>query len=275
MDSFALQAANLLVGNPRGAAAIEIALGGFAVRARKECVVSLAGADLSATLAGAPAPRWEAFCLGEGEVLSLAGRRSGVWAYLGVAGGIDVPEVLGSRSTYTRARLGGYGGRALAPGDLVATGEGQDPLRSAGRRLSPEWVPAYGRDAQLRVVVGPDEDRFTEEALGFFFSSPYEVTARSDRVGYRLGGPALRHRDRADVLTDAVTFGTVQVPADGQPIVLAADRPTTGGYAKIATVLTADLSAFVQVPPGGTLSFRAASEPVPLPLLLEEGMVEG
>lgn len=258
MDPFALQTANLLVGNGRGAAAIEIALGGFAVRAIRDCIVALTGADLGAETGGESAPRWESFLFEEGREISFAGRRSGVWAYLAIAGGIAVPEVMGSRSTFTRGRFGGLEGRALSPGDRLEPGACPS-LPPVGTRFPLAEIPSYLREARVRVVLGPDEDRFEEEALGVFLSSAYEVTARSDRMGYRLRGPALRHRGAADVLTDAVALGSVQVPSDGQPIVLGPDRPTTGGYAKIATVISADFPAVAQVPVGGTLSFRAVS----------------
>ncbi|HET6204717.1 MAG TPA: biotin-dependent carboxyltransferase family protein [Planctomycetota bacterium] len=257
MDPFALEVANLLVGNPRGAAALEVAPGRLALRCLAEGLFAVTGADLDATVDGKPAPRWEAFAVHGGETLSFGRALGGVFAYLALAGGIDVDEVMGSRSTYVRARLGGFEGRPLGRGDLLRAGPIAAPLRPAGRRLPREVIPSYSRRVEARVILGPDLDRFTEQALATLLASPFEVTPRSDRMGYRLRGPSLRHRGGADILTDALATGSVQVPPDGQPIVLLADRPATGGYARIATVITADVGKVAQSPPGGTVSFRS------------------
>lgn len=257
MDPFALEAGNLLVGNPRDAAALEVALGACVLRFREDAEVAVTGADLEASLEGEPAPRWESFSVLRGQSLSFTRARGGVWAYLAVAGGILVDPVLGSRATYSRARLGGLGGRTLARGDVVPTGTPPGPPPSARRRLEPESPPVYPREVEARVILGPDLDRFTDKGVRTFLSGSYEVSTRSDRMGYRLDGPPLRHRGGADIRTDAVARGTIQVSADGRPIVLLADRPATGGYARIATVIAADVWKVAQVPPGGRISFRS------------------
>jgi antagonist of KipI len=269
MDGFALRAANLLVGNAGGEAGVEVAMGGLALRAVRETVVAICGADLRARLDGGAAPMWKSFALRPGQELSWDRPAKGVWAYLAVAGGIDVPSVMGSKSTYLRAKVGGLEGRALAKGDvLCASPEKGDRHRFQtaksepvpffrGRGLSPTEIPEYSSRVTARVILGPQQDAFEDEAVRTLCSSEYEVTAQSDRMGYRLKGPPLRHRGSADILSDALTFGSIQVPSDGQPILLAADRQTTGGYAKIATVISADLSAVVQLGPGGKLRFAA------------------
>ena len=255
MDPFALEAGNLLVGNSRDAAALVVALGACVLRFREEAEVALTGADLEASLEGEPAPLWESFAVLRGQSLALTRARSGVWAYLAVAGGILVDPVLGSRATYTRARLGGLGGRTLARGDIVPTGTPAGPPSKARARLEAGAHPVYARDAEVRVILGPDLDRFTEEAVAVLLSEPFRVDSRSDRMGYRLDGPSLRLRRGADIRTDAVARGTVQVSSDGRPIVLLADRPATGGYARIATVIAADVWKVAQLPTGGRLSF--------------------
>jgi antagonist of KipI len=282
MDGFALRAANLLVGNAGGEAGVEVAMGGLAMRAMRETVVAICGADLQAGLDGLAAPMWKSFALRPGQELSWDRPAKGVWAYLAVAGGIDVPSVMGSKSTYLRAKVGGLEGRALAKGDILVapllvappsllggvlqtekgdrhrfqTAKSEPVPFFRGRGLSPTEIPKYSSSVTARVILGPQQDAFEDEAVRTLCSSEYEVTAQSDRMGYRLKGPPLRHRSSADILSDALTFGSIQVPADGQPILLAADRQTTGGYAKIATVISADLSAVVQLGPGGKLRFE-------------------
>ena len=296
MDGFALRAANVLVGNGAGEAGVEIAMGGLAMRAMRETVVAICGADLRARLDDRPAPTWKSFAIRAGQELSWDRPASGAWAYLAVAGGIDVPSVMGSKSTYLRAKVGGLQGRALAKGDILVAPSVAPPLVApllvappsplggvfpntqdtpkrtwgchkkgchkggchafCGRGLSPTEIPEYSSSVTARVILGPQQGAFEDEAVKVLCSSEYEVTAQSDRMGYRLKGPPLRHRSSADILSDALTFGSIQVPADSQPILLAADRQTTGGYAKIATVISADLSAAVQLGPGGKLRFE-------------------
>lgn len=255
MDPFALQVGNLLVGNGRGDAALEVGMGGLVLRCLEDWVVALSGADPGAKVDGRPAPAWKSLRIRKGEELALSVPSSGFWTYLALAGGIEADPVMGSRSTYLRAKLGGLGGRALARGDVLAAGFPRGAAE--GRSLSPSQVPEYPSPAVARVIPGPQEDMFTEEAVRTFYGGVYEVTSESDRMGYRLKGPAIRHRSGADILSEAIAPGTVQVPPDGRPIVLLADRQTTGGYAKIATAITSDLGVVAQVRPGGKLSFRA------------------
>ena len=269
MDGFALRAANLLVGNAGGEAALEIAMGGLAMRAMQDTVVAISGADLLPRIDGRAAPMWTSFAVRPGQELSWDRPAKGTWAYLAVAGGIDVPSVMGSKSTYLRAKVGGLEGRALAKGDILcASPENGDRHRFQttksepvpffrGRSLSPTEIPEYSSSVIARVILGPQLDAFADEAVKVLCSSEYEVTGQSDRMGYRLKGSPLRHKASADILSDALTFGSIQVPADGQPILLAADHQTTGGYAKIATIISADLSAAMQLGPGGKLRFES------------------
>jgi antagonist of KipI len=250
MDRFALQVANLLVGNPRGTAALEIGMGGLRLRCLEDWVVSVCGAEM-----GAGIPLWKSIRVRKGTELFFKSALRGVWAYLAPAGGIDAESVLGSRSTSLRENLGP---RAAAKGDVLRAGPPRPSTRD-GRLFLPSAVPEYPDESIVRVVLGPQEDRFTEEAVQTFLSRSYEVTPRSNRMGYQLSGPPLRHKETADILSEAVATGSVQVPADGQPIVLMADRQTTGGYTKIATVISADLPAMAQVRPGLKVAFRSVS----------------
>jgi biotin-dependent carboxylase-like uncharacterized protein len=253
MDQWALRLGNLLVGNGEDAAAIEITLGGFAAEFLADTVCAVAGLPGRATLNEKPVPSWQPLAVARGDVLAL---QRGARDYLFLAGGVDVPLVLGSRSTYLRGGFGGLEGRALRPGDELAA---NPPSGRMVNGLPPELLPRYPESPVLRVVLGPQEDRFTEEGLATFLSGTYEVTARADRMGYRLEGPAIRHRKGADIISDGIPLGAVQVPGDGQPVVLLADRPTTGGYAKIGTIISVDVPLIAQALPGARVRFRATS----------------
>jgi antagonist of KipI len=246
MDPFALQVANLLAGNARGVAALETGLGGLVLRALEERIVAVCGA----------APGWKSVRVRAGEELAFPPTSSGVWSYLAVEGGFEADVFLGSASTDARARRGGFGGRALAAGDVLRAPPAKGTARE-GRGLVASTIPAYPAQVDARVILGPQDEMFTDDALRTFLSTPFEVSARSDRMGYHLKGPPLAFRAGADILSEAVAFGSIQVPADGRPIVLLADRQATGGYAKIATVISADLSKVAQTRPGGSLRFRA------------------
>jgi biotin-dependent carboxylase-like uncharacterized protein len=259
MDPWALRAANRIVGNEEGAAALEITLAGPVLRIGGGGVMAVTGADLGACLDGRPLPLWQAIAAGDGARVTFSGRRAGMRAYLAVAGGLDVPVVLGSRSTFTRMRLGGFEGRALAAGDRVAVGPDPATGDAAGRCLPRDVVPRHRPDATVRVVMGPQDDAFTDEGLRTFLSAAFTLSGQSDRVGCRLSGPRIAHRRGADIVSDGTAFGTVQVSGDGLPIVLMADRGTTGGYTKIATVATVDLALLAQAAPGDRLRFAAIS----------------
>ncbi|TFH33522.1 MAG: biotin-dependent carboxyltransferase family protein [Deltaproteobacteria bacterium] len=272
MDRYSLAAANLLAGNPPGAAALEMTLTGGSFRFEEAAYVALCGADMGAALEGAPAGNWAAFPAASGVTLSFGPAARGCRAYLAVRGGIEVPAVLGSRSTYTRAGVGGVGGRALVEGDILRIG----PAPSAGplpaRRSLPGRLvpPPCGGEVRLRVLPGPQEEMFASDGIDTFYSSPYKVTDRNDRMGYRLEGPAVRHKGGADILTDALAPGAVQVPGDGMPIVMMADCQTAGGYAKIGTVIGADLRLLAQSRRGDAVHFLQCPEKEAVAALREE-----
>lgn len=258
MDGYALACGNLLLGNPRGAAALEFAQRGPTLRVLRDALVVLTGAPMGGILDGRTLRMWRSQYVRTGQLLEFHGPALGAWSYLCVSGGIEVPQVMGSRSTYLRAGIGGLSGRTLRAGDGLLCGL-PNPIACEGRSLAPRDIPVVRQDIEVRAVPGPQDDYFTALAVEDFFSTPYAVTAQSDRMGYRLQGKALDFKDRTEILTDAVAAGTVQVPANGQPIVLLADRQTTGGYAKMATVISADLPKLVQLLPGGKVSFRRCS----------------
>ena len=259
LDQFALRVANILVGNQDGDACLEIALAGPRLRFLTDTAIAITGADMAPRLDDEPVPMWQAVPVSQDGNLSFGRLRDGATAYLAVVGGIDVPQALGSRSTFTRSRLGGLEGRALKAGDrLSAVGE-RPVTRVEGRKLPREHVPTYGHSHTLRIVLGPQDDAFTQEGIQTFLSSTYAVTPQSDRIGYRLQGPRIQHRGGADIVSDGIPFGAVQVTGDGMPIVLLADRGTTGGYTKIATVISVDIANLAQAAAGDTVSFQSVS----------------
>jgi antagonist of KipI len=258
MDLFALRAANLLVGNPPSSATLEVTLIGPRVRMLAETVLAVTGADLQPQLDGRPAPSWHPFVAPEGAVLSFGDARDGLRAYLAVAGGIDVPVVLGSRSTFTRGSLGGFEGRTLRTGDRIRAGLGA-ASRVDGRKCPVESIPRYGHEHRLRVLPGPQHEAFSAQGFATFLSSSFAVSSKSDRVGCRLEGPRVEHRGSADIVSDGIPFGAVQVAGDGLPMILLADRGTTGGYTKVATVISADLPRLAQALPGDRVFFREVS----------------
>ena len=253
MDREAFLLANRLVGNPDTAAGLECTLIGPRLAFTDERLVAITGADMAPTVNGAPVPAWQGLRVRAGDVLRLGPARSGVRAYLAIAGGVDTPPVLGSRATYVRGRLGGLEGRALRKGDRL-------PLGRVGaarpRRVQPERVPTYGGEPELAVVLGPQDDRFTAAGIAALFEGPYQMLPQNDRMGARLQGPFIEHTRGHDIISDGVALGGIQVIGEGQPIVLLADRQSTGGYTKIGTVCSFDIGRIAQVKPGGRLHFR-------------------
>jgi antagonist of KipI len=258
MDLFAIRAANLLVGNPQSSAALEITMVGPRIRMLADTVLAMTGADLRPRIDGRQVPCWRPFVAPEGATLTFDAPRDGFRGYLAVAGGIDVPVVLGSRSTFTRGGLGGFEGRAIQAGDRIRAGLGS-LSHVEGRTFPADRIPTFGHEHILRVLPGPQHEAFTEEGFATFLSASYVVSSKSDRVGCRLEGPPIAHRGNADIVSDGIPFGAVQVAGDGLPMILLADRGTTGGYTKIATVISADLPCLAQALPGDRVSFREVS----------------
>ncbi|AKC69120.1 biotin-dependent carboxyltransferase family protein [Pandoraea oxalativorans] len=259
LDPLACAVANRLVGNDRNTATLEITMGTCVMRFTSATLVALTGADCHADLDGTPVWSWWRFPVAKGQTLTLRPSRFGMRTYLAVAGGIDVPETLGSRSTDLNGGFGGFEGRALHDGDRIAIGHPSATARKAeplGVR-PPLWLsdPLAHR---VRVLPGPEYDDFTSVTHKSFWENPWQVTPNSNRMGYRLAGPEplARKKNRMhDLLSHGVLPGVVQVPPSGQPIILLADAQTTGGYPKIGTVITADLWRLGQARLGSTLYF--------------------
>lgn len=270
MDRFALRMGNLLVKNPIDEAGIEMTAIGMKARVLKETVIALAGAQFSAKLNGNAIPLWQTIYLKEGDLLSIEKPRSGWRGYLCVAGGIDVPPVLGSKSTYTLGGLGGIRGRTLKKGDLIPAGIPRSSLDTLkGRKVKESVLPEAGSEKELRVVLGPQDDHVKGESIEVFLNTPYQVSIRSNRVGYRFEGPQLFFKERpesrdagldpSNIVDDGNAIGAIQIPAGKEPICLGVDGVTMGGYVKIACLITADMNRMAQLKPKDLVRFKSVT----------------
>jgi antagonist of KipI len=258
MDLQSHRIANALVGNSADVATLEVTLLGPELEFGDERLVAVAGAQFELTIDGQPVPTHAPFTARSSSRLQFGPRARGARAYLAIAGGIDVPPVLGSRATHLVTRTGGFEGRALAAGDCLPLGE------ERGARRTAAFVAAFeagviGQPATVRILPGPHLASFLPEALDALQSGPYRVGNDSDRMGFRLDGPVLKHAGGADIISEATLLGALQVPASGQPILLMADRQTSGGYPALATVISADLRVVGQLAPGDTVAFNVCS----------------
>lgn len=266
MDERAHRLANLLVGNEGDEATLEITLSGPSLRFEAPGCIAICGAQLNPTLNDAPIPNNRPIIAQAGDLLAFGARDAGLRAYIAWHGGADLPAVLGSRSTYIRGGLGGYQGRALKKGDVFAMradlrGRNLDKLSDRLRDIKVYLPAILGMQPRtaIRTVKSAHAALFTPAAVQAFFSGDYRVSPQSERMGYRLAGPKLELAHTAQLLSEATSFGSVQVPPDGSPIVLMADRQTTGGYAKIAHAASVDLPIIAQSMPGDILRFAEIS----------------
>jgi len=269
-DPCALRLANLLTGNSETAAALEITAAGPILRFAEETLVAIAGAEFEASVQGIRVPAWRPVRLGAGAELTIGAARTGLRCYLAVGGGLAVPRVLGGRGTHLAAGFGGFDGRALRAGDVLKIGPPPAwakrlilTLAGAGAFAAARWEvgaavrPKYAEAPVIRVVRGPQWDAFSPETQKRFLGERFTVGARSDRMGLRLkaAGDALLGEPLREIVSEGVAAGTVQVPPDGQPIVLMAERQTVGGYPKLATVAGVDLPLLAQVRAGAAIAF--------------------
>lgn len=273
LDSFALRVANLLVGNDESAAGIEITLGGLQLRFDDERVVAWCGGDFDVRLRATALPAGHACFVSAGDELKFGPPKVGCRAWLAISGGIEVPVVLGSRSSDLRAAFGGLDGRSLRDGDVLPlrTRPGSSPLATGISSWSAphDWASPAKCQPILRFVRGCDWDRFNASTLQRFRSEPFAVSPDSDRMGVRLDGPELQRKDSTDLISEAVAPGTVQIPPSGKPILLLQDCQTVGGYRKIAHVITVDLGIAAQLRAGDHVRFSEVSLSEAHRLLLE------
>lgn len=275
MDTYSLRLANLLVGNKEGEAGLEITLMGPSLEIEEGTLLAITGGDLSPTINGEPIPMWRPVYLHKKSVLKFGACKSGCRAYLAVAGGYNIPEVMESKSTYLRAGIGGFQGRVLQKGDvlqikslmkeslrIVKSLAEKDLLNSFSSThwyLKKEYIIKDFENIRIRVIRDRQFYQFNVDSKEQFLNSLFKITPQSDRMGYRLSGPNLKLEKPLEMISEAVSLGTIQVPPDGNPIILLADRQTIGGYPKIAQVASVDISKVVQTKPGDKIYFEEIS----------------
>lgn len=259
VDPRAMSIANILVDNPEDEAVLECTMLGPQIRFNAPNAIAITGGDLGPTIDNQPIPNYAAIRVEAGQVLRFAGLRSGCRAYIAFAGGLDIAPVMGSRSTYMKAKIGGVEGRKLQKDDVIKFRKPNPDLRGLNiRHISPEFVPRL--EYKLRVVLGPQDDMFTEHGIETFLSESYVVTPEFDRMGCRLDGEIIEHKgESGDIISDGIAFGAIQVPTAGKPIIMLSDRQTTGGYTKIANVISADFRILAQLKAGDRVRFAQVS----------------
>ena len=258
MDPRSAALANILVGNDENEAVLEITLMGPMCQFTEDTIIAVTGGNLGPKLNGKDLPMYQAVRVKKGDNMSFAGMFGGSRAYVAFAGGLDIPVVMGSKSTNLKSKVGGYQGRKLGSGDEIGFTAPKTNLPNMGqRKLTPDDFTAT--EQVIRVVLGPQDDCFTEKGLKTFLSETYTFTNESDRMGCRLEGEVIEHKNGGDIITDGIAFGAIQVPSHGKPIIMMADHQTTGGYTKIAAVISVDLPKVAQSRPGNKVRFQAVS----------------
>lgn len=255
MDEYSAKIANKLVGNKLGEAVLETTLKGVQIEFLQNTAVAITGGNCDVTLNGAKIELWQSYLVNKGDILKMGICKSGLRNYLAFAGGIDVPVIMNSKSTNLKAKVGGFNGRKLMTGDVLSVGVGS---LEAPLTLNKHYIPTYSKDIKVGVILGQQDDHFTEAGIKTFLNETYTVTQESDRMGIRLSsisGATIEHKNGADIISDGITFGAIQVPGSGQPIVMMADRQTTGGYTKIGNVISSDLAKLAQATPGTKVKF--------------------
>lgn len=259
MDDYAHRIANMLVGNDENDAMLELTAFGGSYKFNERKVIAITGADMTPMINGkTPLKLWRTVVMQAGDTLTFGASKTGFRSYLSVAGGLKVAKVMNSYSTYTRGKLGGYEGRPLQKGDVIEFFETHlKPIDLLGRFIRAKHIPSYEKHVTISVVLGPQEDAFTYKGIADFFSNSYTVSNEADRMGYRLEGSVIGHVASADIISDGIVKGAVQVPSHGQPIIMMADCQTTGGYMKLAHVISSDLYKVAQLKAGDKISFKA------------------
>ena len=258
MDVESFQIANLLVGNSPGESALEATVLGPGFHVTEDTVMAITGADMSPTLNGRPVAMNQAIFVSAGSKVELQAAKNGSRTYIAFCGGFDIAPIMGSRATSLQCHIGGIEGRKLKKGDVLPLRPGGAVPSDLSRRAVCHHIRRK-RENIIRVLLGPQADAFTEEGLSAFLGTPYTVSKEFDRMGCRLEGQSIGHKTDGNIISDGIVNGAIQVPTTGQPIIMLAERQATGGYTKIATVISADLPVIGQCCPGDILRFQAVS----------------
>ncbi len=260
MDRYSSRVANLLVGNEEDKACLEVTILGPSLEVENKILFAVTGGNLSPLLNDESIPMWQTCIAYPGDLLSFGGWKSGARGYIAVAGGFNVPKVLGSHSTHVSSRMGGLDGRNLRSGDILMGERNSRPIELYdGLQVPTKLIPKYKRGTTIQVLMGPQNEYYTSEGIGTFLSSQYTISSKSNRMGYRLEGKKIENVEGTDIISEAIPLGAIQVPSDGQPIIMMADRQTTGGYSKIACVIGIDVDELAQLRPLDFISFKSTT----------------
>jgi antagonist of KipI len=266
MDQYSYHIGNLLLGNPERSASLEVTLQGLIIESTLSVEIAITGGDLNPYLNGSPVPLWVPFIMKRRDVLHFKQRKDGLRAYLAVRGGFDVPEFLGSKSTFVRGKIG----TTLKEGDILSIGHFDETKCIKATILPKEFIPVFGHGNPVRVLIGPQNEYFTRKGIETFLTSAYRLSSKSDRQACRTEGPAIEISKGPGIITDPTPLGAIQVPGDGKPIILLRDSQVTGGYAKIATVVSVDLDRLGQIMPGEVIRFKQIDRKEAITLLFEK-----
>ncbi|HLQ72753.1 MAG TPA: biotin-dependent carboxyltransferase family protein [Bacillota bacterium] len=270
MDNFATRIANILVGNDEGEAVIETMLHGLKIKINEDTVIAITGSKTRPLLNGAPIPMWRPVYVHAGDIISMPKLDNGLFTYIAFSGGLNIPVKFGSKSTYLSANFGGHEGRTLKKNDYIPFENESNENRKIKKYLKNNdykvsWFVRYHdfyaltHEAELKVIEGKEFDWFTEESKNNFLKDPFTLSPESNRMGFKLNGPNLQTKQQQELLSEGVTYGTIQVPSSGQPIVLMADHQTIGGYPKIGQLISANFSKLAQLQPGAKIKFTRIS----------------
>ncbi len=256
MDRLSMELANILVGNDRKEAVLEMTMMGPTLEAKSNIVIAITGANMNPKVNGNEVNMYETIYLNKGDILELSYTENGCRAYMAVYGGFDLPVIMGSKSTYLRAKIGGNNGEKIKANDILNINEAKNKYIGT-RKIPRKKIPSYSNELTLRVILGPEEDYFTKEGIDTFLNSEYVLTKQWDRMGLRFDGPQIKHKDGADIISNGINFGAIQIPGHGRPIIMMADRQTTGGYTKIANIISVDLPYVAQLKTGNRVRFES------------------
>ncbi|SCH66354.1 biotin-dependent carboxyltransferase family protein [Romboutsia sp. Marseille-P6047] len=258
MDKNSLKIANMLVNNKDNEACLEVTLVGPILEFTKNNIIAITGGNLQPKLNEIKVDMNKAIVVKKGDILSFESAIDGARSYISFSGGLDIPTIMGSKSTNVKCSIGGYNGRTLKKGDFIKFKSPKEyiPNFASKNIINNE---TYGNKVILRVILGPQDDAFTNEGLNTFLSSTYKVTKEFDRMGCRLNGPEIEHKKQADIISDGIVLGSIQVPSHGKPIIMLTDRQTTGGYTKIGTVISVDICKLAQCKTGDIINFKQIS----------------
>ncbi len=261
LDTFSLRVANLLVGNREDQACLEAMLLGPRIRFLTDTIIAITGGNLQPHCNKQPIEMWRAHACKQNDILTFKAPASGFRAYLSFSGGLGVPSVMGSRSTNLSSGFGGYQGRPVQKGDIMTAELSGDNMAAADRTFNPDWIPVYPKKWPLRVIWGPQDDHFPDAGRQLFLDASYIMSSDSDRTGIRLQGPVIERHSNIEesIISEGVISGSIQIPGDGKPIIILGET-VTGGYRKIATVISADLPLLGQIKPGDQIKFKAVSQ---------------